>query len=145
MPAGYAVGKRRAFSISTRNARRRGSSAGTITMPRARSGSSRGRRIRSRPEGNIKLDRTDPASLRQRELRFQGTVELARAKSARCSGNAFFRHGPRRWRTAAELSVTAMPLEAGRENEKTVEVLSGLPERPSATFRRRATRISGNS
>lgn len=76
---------------------------------------------------NIKLDRTDPAKMRP-GMRFHGTVELARAKNAiLIPRNAVFvsDRGPVAYRRGA-FSVTAMPLTLGRENEKSVEVLSGL-------------------
>ncbi len=76
---------------------------------------------------NVKLDRTDPAKMRP-GMRFHGTVELARAKNAiLIPRNAVFvsDHGPVAYRRGA-FSVTAMPLTLGRENEKSVEVLSGL-------------------
>ncbi len=76
---------------------------------------------------NIKLDRTDPAKMRP-GMRFHGTVELARARNAvLIPRNAVFitDRGPVAYRRGA-FSVTAMPLTLGRENEKSVEVLSGL-------------------
>jgi HlyD family secretion protein len=76
---------------------------------------------------NIKLDRTDPAKMRP-GMRFHGTVELARAKNAvLIPRNAVFvtDRGPVAYRRGT-FSVTAMPLTLGRENEKSVEVLSGL-------------------
>lgn len=76
---------------------------------------------------NIKLDRTDPAKMRP-GMRFHGTVELARAKNALLiPRNAVFvtDRGPVAYRRGT-FSVTAMPLTLGGENEKSVEVLSGL-------------------
>jgi HlyD family secretion protein len=76
---------------------------------------------------NIVLDRTDPAKMRP-GMRFHGTVELARAKSALLiPRSAVFvtDSGPVAYRRGA-FSVTAVPLKLGRENEKTVEVVSGL-------------------
>ncbi len=76
---------------------------------------------------NIKLDRTDPAKMRP-GMRFHGTVELARAKNAvLIPRNAVFvtDRGPVAYRRGT-FSVTAMPLTLGSENEKSVEVLSGL-------------------
>ena len=76
---------------------------------------------------NIKLDRTDPAKMRP-GMRFHGTVELARAKNALLiPRNAVFvtDRGPVAYRHGT-FSVTAMPLTLGGENEKSVEVLSGL-------------------
>ncbi len=76
---------------------------------------------------SIVLDRTDPAKMRP-GMRFHGTVELGRAKNAVLiprnavfvtnSGPVAYRRGP--------FSVTAVPLKLGRENEKSVEVLSGI-------------------
>jgi multidrug resistance efflux pump len=76
---------------------------------------------------NIALDRTDPAKMRP-GMRFHGTVELARAKSALLiPRSAVFvtDSGPVAYRRGS-FSVTAVPLKLGRENEKSVEVLSGL-------------------
>jgi multidrug resistance efflux pump len=76
---------------------------------------------------NIVLDRTDPAKMRP-GMRFHGTVELGRAKSALLiPRSAVFvtDSGPVAYRRGA-FSVTAVPLKLGRENEKTVEVVSGL-------------------
>ena len=76
---------------------------------------------------NIVLDRTDPAKMRP-GMRFHGTVELARAKSALLiPRSAVFvtDSGPVAYRRGA-FSVTTVPLKLGRENEKTVEVVSGL-------------------
>jgi HlyD family secretion protein len=76
---------------------------------------------------NIVLDRTDPAKMRP-GMRFHGTVELGRAKSALLiPRNAVFvtDRGPVAYRRGT-FNVTAIPLKLGRENEKSVEVLSGL-------------------
>src|SRR5258706_871999 len=76
---------------------------------------------------NIKLDRTDPAKMRP-GMRFHGTVELGRAKSALLiPRSAVFvtNGGPVAYRRGT-FSVTAMPLKLGRENEKSGEVVSGL-------------------
>jgi HlyD family secretion protein len=76
---------------------------------------------------DIVLDRTDPAKMRP-GMRFHGTVELGRAKSALLiPRNAVFvtDRGPVAYRRGT-FSVTAMPLKLGHENEKSVEVLSGL-------------------
>ncbi len=76
---------------------------------------------------NIVLDRTDPAKMRP-GMRFHGTVELARAKNALLiPRSAVFvtGSGPVAYRRST-FSVTAVPLKLGRENEKTVEVVSGL-------------------
>ncbi len=76
---------------------------------------------------NITLDRTEPAKMRP-GMRFHGTVELGRARNALLiPRNAVFvtERGPVAYRRGA-FAVTAMPLKLGRENEKSVEVLSGL-------------------
>jgi multidrug resistance efflux pump len=76
---------------------------------------------------NIVLDRTDSAKMRP-GMRFHGTVELGRAKNALLiPRNAVFvtGGGPMAYRRGT-FSVTAVPLKLGRENEKSVEVLSGL-------------------
>jgi len=76
---------------------------------------------------NIVLDRTDPAKMRP-GMRFHGTVELGRAKNALLiPRNAVFvtSAGPVAYRRGT-FSVTAVPLKLGHENEKSVEVLSGL-------------------
>jgi multidrug efflux pump subunit AcrA (membrane-fusion protein) len=75
----------------------------------------------------IALDKTDPAKMRP-GMRFQGTVELARVRNAvlipreavfvSAKGPVAYRRGP--------LSVSEVPLKLGRENDKAVEVLSGL-------------------
>ncbi len=75
----------------------------------------------------IKLDRTDPARMRP-GMRFHGTVELGRARNALLipRGAVFVSsEGPVAYRRNA-FSVSAAPLTLGRENEKSVEVLSGL-------------------
>lgn len=76
---------------------------------------------------DIALDRTDPARMRP-GMRFHGTVELGRARNALLipRGAVFVTgNGPVAYRRGA-FSVTTMPLKLGRENEKSVEVLSGL-------------------
>jgi multidrug efflux pump subunit AcrA (membrane-fusion protein) len=76
---------------------------------------------------DIKLDRTDPAKMRP-GMRFQGTIELARAKNAvLIPRKAIFvsNQGPYVYRRGA-LDVDVVPLKLGRENEQMVEVLSGL-------------------
>ncbi len=76
---------------------------------------------------NIVLDRTDPAKMRP-GMRFHGTVELGRAKNALLiPRNAVYvtSAGPVAYRRGT-FSVTAVPLKLGHENEKSVEVLSGL-------------------
>ena len=76
---------------------------------------------------DIKLDKTDPAKMRP-GMRFQGTIELARAKNAvlipreavlvSSAGPYVFRRGA--------LNVERIPVQLGRENDKSVEVLKGL-------------------
>jgi HlyD family secretion protein len=76
---------------------------------------------------DIKLDKTDPASMRP-GMRFAGTVELDRAKSALLiPRNAVFvsDKGPVAYRRGV-LAVETVPLRLGRENDKSVEVLGGL-------------------
>lgn len=76
---------------------------------------------------DVVLDHTDPAKMRP-GMRFHGTVELGRAKSALLiPRNAVFvtGAGPVAYRRDA-FSVTAVPLTLGRGNEKSVEVLRGL-------------------
>ena len=76
---------------------------------------------------DIKLDRTDPAKMRP-GMRFQGTIELTRARNAvlvpreaivvSAAGPSVYRRG--------SFSVDLIPLRLGRENDKFVEVLSGV-------------------
>lgn len=76
---------------------------------------------------DIKLDRTDPVKMRP-GMRFQGTIELARAKNAvLIPRKAVFvaDRGPYVYRRGT-LDVDVVPLKLGRENEEMVEVLSGL-------------------
>lgn len=76
---------------------------------------------------DIVLDHTDPAKMRP-GMRFHGTVELGRAKNALLiPRNAVYviGAGPVAYRRGT-FSVTAVPLTLGHENEKSVEVLSGL-------------------
>ena len=76
---------------------------------------------------DIALDRTDPERMRP-GMRFHGTVELGRARNALLiPRSAVFvtGSGPIAYRRGA-FSVTTVPLKLGRENEKSVEVLSGL-------------------
>lgn len=75
----------------------------------------------------IGLDKTDPATMRP-GMRFQGTIELARAKSALLiPRDAVFVNpeGPFVWRRGL-FSSERVPLKLGRENNEKVEVLSGL-------------------
>lgn len=76
---------------------------------------------------DIAVDKTDPAKMRP-GMRFQGTVELARSRQAVViPRNAVFvsAKGPIAYRRGV-FGVTQVPLKLGRENEKVVEVLSGL-------------------
>ena len=76
---------------------------------------------------DIKLDKTDAAKMRP-GMRFTGTIELTRARNAvlvpreaivvSSSGPSVYRRGA--------FSVSVVPLRLGRENDKFVEVLSGL-------------------
>ena len=75
----------------------------------------------------IALDRSDPAKMRP-GMRFQGTIELQRQRNALLlPRNAVFvsAQGPyairRGW-----FSINETPLRLGRQNDKSVEVLSGL-------------------
>ncbi len=75
----------------------------------------------------IALDKTDPAKMRP-GMRFQGTVELARVRNAvLIPREAVFvsPKGPVAYRRGL-LSVSVAPLKLGGENDKSVEVLSGL-------------------
>ena len=76
---------------------------------------------------DIAIDKTDPAKMRP-GMRFQGTVELARSKNAVViPRNAVFvsAKGPIAYRRGV-FGVSQVPLKLGRENDKLVEVLSGL-------------------
>ncbi|MEK6373935.1 MAG: efflux RND transporter periplasmic adaptor subunit [Acidobacteriota bacterium] len=76
---------------------------------------------------DIVLDKTDPAKMRP-GMRFHGTVELSRAKNAvLVPRNAVYLspRGPVAYRRGV-FSVTAVPLRLGTQNEKSIEVLSGL-------------------
>jgi len=75
----------------------------------------------------IALDRSDPAKMRP-GMRFQGTIELQRQHNAMLvPRNAVFvsARGPyavrRGW-----FSISETPLRLGKQNDKSVEVLSGL-------------------
>lgn len=78
---------------------------------------------------DIKLDKTDAAKMRP-GMRFTGTIELTRTRNAvlvpreaivvSSSGPSVYRRGA--------FSVSAVPLKLGRENDKFVEVLSGLQQ-----------------
>ena len=76
---------------------------------------------------DIVLDKTDPAKMRP-GMRFHGTVELSRARNAvLVPRNAVYlsARGPIAYRRGL-FSVSAVPLKLGTENEKSIEVLSGL-------------------
>lgn len=76
---------------------------------------------------DIALDKTDAAKMRP-GMRFAGTVELERVKSALLiPRNAVFvsDEGPIAYRRGL-LKVEKVPLRLGRENDKSVEVLGGL-------------------
>ncbi len=76
---------------------------------------------------DIALDRTDAAKMRP-GMRFKGTVELSRAKNALLiPRSAVFvtDRGPVAYRRGL-FSVTAVPLKLGRENDDSVQVVSGL-------------------
>ena len=76
---------------------------------------------------DIVLDRTDPAKMRP-GMRFQGTIELGRARRATLiPRSAVFvtGRGPVAFRRSL-FSVTEVPLRLGRQNDKSVEVLSGV-------------------
>ncbi|HEY8132619.1 MAG TPA: efflux RND transporter periplasmic adaptor subunit [Thermoanaerobaculia bacterium] len=75
----------------------------------------------------IALDRSDPAKMRP-GMRFQGTVELQRQRNAvLVPRNAVFvsARGPYALRRGW-FSVQQIPLKLGRQNDKFVEVLSGI-------------------
>ncbi len=78
----------------------------------------------------IKIDKTDPAKMRP-GMRFQGTVELARSRNAVVipRGAVFVsaKGIPIAYRRGM-FGVSQVPLKLGRENEKQVEVVSGLGE-----------------
>lgn len=76
---------------------------------------------------DIQLDRTDPAKMRP-GMRFQGTVELARARQATLIPRAAVfvtDRGPAAYRRNL-FSVAEVPLKLGRQNDKFVEVLAGV-------------------
>jgi HlyD family secretion protein len=92
---------------------------------------------------DIALDRTDPAVMRP-GMRFKGTVELARARNVvLVPRDAVFisERGPAVY-VRRMLSVDTVPVRIGRENEQSVEVVSGVragdrvliakPEKPEA-------------
>jgi multidrug efflux pump subunit AcrA (membrane-fusion protein) len=76
---------------------------------------------------DVAIDKTDPAKMRP-GMRFQGTVELARSRNAVViPRNAVFvsAKGPIAYRRGV-FGVTQVPVKLGRENDKLVEVVSGL-------------------
>jgi HlyD family secretion protein len=76
---------------------------------------------------DIVLDKSDPAKMRP-GMRFHGTVELSRATNALLvpRGAVYLSpRGPIAYRRGA-FSVTPVPLRLGTQNEKSIEVLSGL-------------------
>ena len=76
---------------------------------------------------DIALDRTDAAKMRP-GMRFKGTVELSRTKNALLiPRTAVFvtDRGPVAFRRGV-FSVSPVPLKLGRENEDSVQVVSGL-------------------
>src|SRR5205814_2228445 len=79
---------------------------------------------------DIVLDKSDPAEMRA-GMRFHGTVELSRAKNALLlPRNAVYLspRGPIAYRGGV-YSVTPMPLKLGAQNDKSIEVLSGVDAR----------------
>lgn len=75
----------------------------------------------------IALDKTDPAKMRP-GMRFQGTIELGRAKNAvLIPREAVFvsSEGPFVQRRGA-VDVDIVPVKLGRQNDKSVEVLQGV-------------------
>ena len=79
---------------------------------------------------DIVLDKSDPAKMRP-GMRFHGTVELARSKNALLvpRGAVYLSpHGPIAYRRGA-FSVTPARLELGAQNDKSIEVRSGVGEK----------------
>jgi len=77
----------------------------------------------------IKLDKTDPAKMRP-GMRFQGTIELARVKNAVMiprEAVSVASQGPYVQRRGT-FDVDLVPVKLGRENDKFVEVLSGIEQ-----------------
>jgi multidrug resistance efflux pump len=96
------------------------------TVQRAQGSSSKLKVLRV----DIVLDKSDPAKMRP-GMRFHGTVELSRAKSALLvPKNAVYLspRGPIAYRRDA-FSITPVLLKLGVQNEKTIEVVSGLGEK----------------
>jgi hypothetical protein len=75
----------------------------------------------------IGLDKTDAARMRP-GMRFQGTIELGRIRNAVLIPREAVFAGPRGPYASrrGSLSVEAVPLRLGRQNDKFVEVLEGL-------------------
>lgn len=76
---------------------------------------------------DVQLDRTDPAKMRP-GMRFQGLIELGRVKNAvLIPRESIFLgvNGPFVYRRGA-LKVEEVPVKLGRENDKSIEVTSGL-------------------
>ena len=76
---------------------------------------------------DIKIDKTDPAKMRP-GMRFKGTVELTRIKSAlTIPRKAVFisDQGPVVYRRGM-FSVETVPVKLGQENEESVQVVEGL-------------------
>ncbi|HYC88080.1 MAG TPA: efflux RND transporter periplasmic adaptor subunit [Thermoanaerobaculia bacterium] len=76
---------------------------------------------------DIALDKTDPAKMRP-GMRFQGTIELGRVKNAVLIPRESVyvsSKGPFVYRRDA-LNVETVPVQLGRQNDKSVEVLKGL-------------------
>lgn len=76
---------------------------------------------------DVQLDRTDPVKMRP-GMRFQGLIELGRAKNAvLIPRESIFlgASGPFVYRRGA-LSVEEVAVKLGRENDKSIEVVSGL-------------------
>ena len=96
------------------------------TVQRSQSSSSKLKVLRV----DIALDKSNPAKMRP-GMRFHGTVELSRAKNALLvPRDAVYLspRGPIAYRRGA-FSVTPVPLKLGTQNEKSIEVLSGLGEK----------------
>ena len=96
------------------------------TVQRAQGSSSKLKVLRV----DIVLDKSDPAKMRP-GMRFHGTVELSRAKNALLvPKNAVYLspRGPIAYRRGA-FSITPVLLKLGMQNEKTIEVVSGIDEK----------------
>jgi multidrug efflux pump subunit AcrA (membrane-fusion protein) len=75
----------------------------------------------------IVIDKTDPAQMRP-GMRFQGTVELGRVKNAVLVPRdaVFLAHGKTVVYRRGLLAVDEVPVRIGQQNEKLVEVVSGV-------------------